>query len=83
MKTKRLIYAGLAAMLFSSSLINVPAQVSAAESSSSSVTTNNKVTSESDTQAESDSAKSESSQSEHSQSIMLSKSSSTANNKKN
>lgn len=60
MKTKRLIYAGLAAMLFSSSLINVPAQVSAAESSSSSNEVNQSSTLEESTTSVSESSKSES-----------------------
>lgn len=71
MKTKRFIYLGLAILLSSASLTNLPTRVSAAESSSSSVSS-----SQSSNSKESTTATSESSQSKSSQSVMLSSSSS-------
>lgn len=67
MKTKRFIYLGLAILLSSASLTNLPTRVSAAESSSSSVSS-----SQSSDTKESTTATSESSQSKSSQSVMLS-----------
>ncbi|WP_436667638.1 WxL domain-containing protein [Latilactobacillus sakei] len=71
MKTKRFIYLGLAILLSSASLTNLPTRVSAAESSSSSVSS-----SQSSDTKESTTATSESSQSKSSQSVMLSSGSS-------